>query len=176
MFLLDVSTLLLASCGGRPATSAYTFLAWTPLHTRYVESLLEGGTYQWWVTVKNSNLQAICTSQVCTFTKPEAVVPTQPPGLNLFWNQNGPTSQQASCGQLDLSVSTSLTGMIKVVYNTTNSTPVGSYPHIIIGNGPGTGSGSLSGLGGYVGTVNWSFAVVIGDYFFDSNSYSFTCP
>jgi len=269
-----------------PSTAASNFLAWTPLHTRYVESFYEGGTYQWWVTVKDGNVHDICTSQVFTFTKPETVVPTQPSGSStgLFWNQNGPTGSQSSCGSLgfsvktsnptggmikliyssktvpdgnvdphivignsgaqsgsgslslsdngqtiywrfaiydgvythdsniyhftcpnpgsgggddggaqfwdqsgptgaqascdslNFSVSTSLSGMIKLVYNTSNSTPTGSDPHIVIGNGPGSGSGSLVDLKGYSGPVNWNFAVYNGEYLFDSSPKSFTCP
>jgi hypothetical protein len=163
-----------------PSTPAVTFLAWTPLHIRYIESFLAGGTYQWWVTVKNGNLQDICSSQVFTFTKPEIVAPTQLPGSNsgLFWNHNGPTGQQSSCGSLYFSVNTNnpMNGMIKVVYST-NSTPDGNAdPHIVIGNsGALSGSGNLS-LPNNGQTVNWRFAIFNGTYTYDSSIFSFTCP
>ncbi len=163
-----------------PSTPAVSLLAWTPTHTRYIESLIEGGTYQWWVTVKNSNIQDICTSQIFTFTKPETVAPTQPPGsgAGLFWNQNGPTGQQASCGSLSFSVNTNnpTNGMVKVVYSQ-NSVPDGNVdPHIVLGNvGTTAYNGTLS-LPANGQTVFWRFAIFDGAYTYDSGIYNFTCP
>jgi hypothetical protein len=160
-----------------PYTPAYSFLAWSPLHTRYVESFAAGGTYQWWVTVKDRNNNDICTSQAFNFTKPETVEPTQSNGL--FHDQNGPTGSVSSCGSLYFSVKTygPSDGTIKVIYSTARSSPDGnSDPHIVIGNaGDTSGSGSMT-LPNDGSKVYWRFAVYNGTYKYDTQTYSFTCP
>jgi hypothetical protein len=52
-----------------PSTLAVTFLALTPSHRRYMESLAEKGIYHWYVTAKNEKLGDLCTSPTFTFTK-----------------------------------------------------------------------------------------------------------
>ena len=166
-----------------PATDAFSFIAWTPLHTRWIESLYFGGTYQWWVTVKDSALQDICTSPAFTFTKPDTWPATKTPvpgsgGNGLFWNQNGPTGLQSSCDSLYFSVSTNspANSMVKVIYSIEKSVPDGNVdPHIVIGTGAGNFGGSLS-LPNNGETVYWRFAAYNGTYTHDSNIYSFSCP
>ncbi|MBN2387461.1 MAG: FecR domain-containing protein [Anaerolineales bacterium] len=169
-----------------PNTPQVTFLAWTPSHLRYMESFPDGGTYSWTITVKDQQLRDICTTEPFTFTKPQSTLPIQPPaatsdpgtGGAAFWNQQGPGGLQTSCNSLYFSVSTSLSGMIKVIYSKTNSSPDGnSDPHHIIGNGPGTGAGSFD-FSGYSGqTIYYRFAVISGGtYTHDGPVFSFTCP
>ncbi len=164
----------------RPPTGGdVTFLAWKPPYTRYVESFIEGGTYQWWVTVKNSNMQVICSSQVFTFTKPKTVLTTPTAAGELFWERQGPSGTQTSCASLHFSVKSSnpTGGMIKVVYSP-NNVPEGSIdPNIVIGAaGTFSGSGDLT-LPNKGQTKYWRFAIYKdGVYTLNSQIFNFTCP
>lgn len=161
-----------------PSTPVSNFLAWTPSHVRFVESFVEAGTYQWWVTVKDHNLQDICTSPIFTFSKADTswVVPPSPepgqPGAQ-FWGQTGPTGSQPTCGG-SFSVNTSLSGTIKLVY--ADNPGFTDFSYVAIGSGPGSGSTSTT-FPAYAGkTVYWRFAVVGGSWVNDSYVGSFTCP
>lgn len=174
-----------------PNTPAVSFLAWTPSHTRYMESFPDSGAYQWTITVKDADIQDICTAGPFTFTKSAgAPLPTVKPGDpqapptgstpgsgDLFWDRMGPGGAQTSCSSLYFGVSTSVNGMIKVIY-TNGGTPDGyNHPHAVIGNGPGSGSGTLD-FSGYPGqTIYYRFGVYNGGvYTHDGSVFSFTCP
>jgi hypothetical protein len=165
-----------------PTGSVDDFTAWTPNRTDYFEAFPEAGAYQWWVTVKDRNIQDICTSEVFTFTKPVTVIPTKPSGGGdetgspAFWGQSGPKGEQDTCGSLDFSVSTSLAGTIKVVYGPDPSALLSPQTYDVMGEGPGPGSieHDFSTFGGQ--TVYYIFAVNNDGYIFDTTYYSFTCP
>lgn len=170
-----------------PSSPANTFLAWEPHHVRYVESFPEGGTYRWWITVKDSNLNELCTSQSFTFSKEDTsyLYPTAPAGGDSgggggggsFWGQYGPTGAQSSCVTLNFGVSTSVEGTIKLVFSYTNPTPDGNVDdHFAIGSGPGSGSLSTNNFKTHSGPVYYRYAVYNGTYVQDSAMYSFSCP
>ncbi len=166
-----------------PKTVAVTFLAMTPQHRRYMESLPAAGTYQWWVTAKDEQLHDLCTSPKFSFTKGKTFVPSSTPsgsGGDLFWGQNGPTGAQSTCGGLSFSVNSSNpnNAMVKVIFSITNLVPDGnSDPHEILNHGSGTlysGTFDFSGKAGK--TVYWRFALYDGSYTHDTKIYSFSCP
>jgi hypothetical protein len=130
-----------------PSSPAFTFLAWKPIHTRYIESFTAGGTYKWWVTVKDQHVKDICTSQVFTFTKPETVLPTRSPssgeggnGTDLFWNRNVSLS---GC-TVSASADTSYDGGVKKLALSTNSSPSPEHYMVLSSLGGTTYGGSTS--------------------------------
>ncbi len=168
-----------------PHAQAIDFINWEPQHRRYMESLKPGGTYQWWITVKDKQIQDVCTSGTFTFTKPETILPTQPPpdggnGSGLFWGQNGPSGLQSTCQALTFSVSSSNPsgGMVKVIYSLTSSSPDGnSEPHEILSKISDTTYSGTFSFAEYSGkTIYWRFAIFDGAYTHDTYSYSFSCP
>jgi hypothetical protein len=167
-----------------PSTPAVSLLAWTPSLIRFVEAFVEGGTYQWWVTVKAPDLHDICTSQVFTFTKPVFILPTTPPddgggGGSLFWNRSGPGGAQGSCSALGFSVSSSnpTGGVVKVVYSTNPGPDGNSDPHLVLDNYSGSSYGTVADLSGYSGKmIYWRFAIFDGAYTQDGSVFSFSCP
>ena len=168
-----------------PSGSLLNFDTSAPSDVRFIESFQEGGTYQWWVTVKN-DLGTICTSQTFSFTKPETIptlTPTSAPGEEsgnpLFWGRSGPKGKQDSCSELKFSVTTSLTGTIMVMYSQINTSPNGNDSDAELGPGPGTGNGTISFYGNTSGesVYYWRFAVYGNDgvYTYDSKVYTFSC-
>ncbi|HTX93139.1 MAG TPA: FecR family protein [Anaerolineales bacterium] len=133
-----------------PKTPAYTFLAWTPIHTRFVESFTAGGTYQWWVTVKDKSLKDICTSGKFAFTKPETIIPTKTPSSDdgggaesgdLFWNRNVSIS---GC-TVSASADTSYDGGVKKFTISTSPVPPTS-PYVVLSSLGGTTYGASVSL------------------------------
>ena len=131
-----------------PSSPAFTFLALKPSHTRYVESFTAGGTYKWWVTVKNQKGQDICTSQVFTFTKPVTLIPTQTSssgeggnGTDLFWNRNVSLS---GC-TVSASADTSYSGGVKKFTLSTDSNPP-TTPYVVLSSLGGTTYGASESL------------------------------
>jgi hypothetical protein len=167
-----------------PSTPAVSLLAWTPSLIRYVEAFAEGGTYQWWVTVKGPDLSDICTSQVFTFTKLVFILPTPRPDDNggggaLFWNRSGPGGAQSTCSALGFSVSTSnpTGGIVKVIYSTNSGPDGNSDPHLVLENYSGSSYGTVADFSGYSGqTIYWRFAIFDGAYTHDGSVFSFSCP
>jgi uncharacterized membrane protein YgcG len=58
-----------------PSEQVITFETETTNSTRYIESFLAGGTYNWKVTAFDSNDLVICTTEPFTFEKPAYVPP-----------------------------------------------------------------------------------------------------
>jgi hypothetical protein len=93
----------------QPNGYASTVLAWTPSLSQYIEAFADAGTYQWKVTVKNADIQDICTAGPFTFTKPQSVVPTPVPTVvvpttpkpgntdTTFSNISGPGNSSSNC-------------------------------------------------------------------------------
>ncbi|MCS7010863.1 MAG: FecR family protein [Anaerolineales bacterium] len=151
-------------------------------HTRYMESLPMAGQHTWWVTVLDSSLREICSSQHFTFTKPQTkptAGPTKPGNVNAFWGQIGPSGAQASCASLNFQVSTSLSGSIRLIYSYSNPNPTGyDSPHEVMGHGPGTAFINLTCFeADDPDIVYYRFAVYQnGQYIHDPMIYSFSCP
>ena len=159
-----------------------SLIAMTPYHLRYMGSLPEGGTYEWWITVKNSSLNVICNSGHFTFTKPQTTLPTATPGgeTGTFWDQSGPTGNIGTC-VVSFSVRTNAPdgAMVKVIYSYDGVPDGYSDPHYIL---------SYQGDSRYATTVEldclpegktvfWRFAIYHGGtYTHDANVYSFVSP
>ncbi len=150
---------------------------------RYMDALTQGGTYEWWVTVKNSNLNEICSSEHFTFTKPRGTMPTSTPGGGgnvTFWNQIGPTGNIAVCTAF-FSVETNAPGggIVKVIFST-DPVPDGyTDPHRILSHNGGTNYSANICLDGMAAgtTIYWRFAIYQdGVYTHDENIYSFVSP
>jgi hypothetical protein len=160
-----------------PSTGVSNFLAWTPSHLRFVESFTQAGTYQWWVTVKNQELQDICTSAVFTFSKPDTSYLIPPPpegGGGQFSGQTGPMGAQASCSALHFGVTTSLSGTIKLIYAT--DAGFSDQGYWAIGEGPGTASVTKDFSSCTGKTIYWRYAIYNGGWIYDSYVGSFSCP
>ncbi len=152
-------------------------------HTRYMDALTPGGQYEWWVTVKNSNMENVCYSEHFTFTKPASFSPTStpPPNPNLmFWNRQGPTGNINECQKLfSVDVNAPHDSIVKVIFST-DPIPNGDQdPHHVLSNVGGTkyqANVCLDGIGAGV-TIYWRFAIYKnGVYIHDDNIYSFTSP
>ncbi len=158
-------------------------------HVQKLDLLVKAGTYEWWVTAKNNNLDMLCSSNTFTFTKAAFSNPTKtatatlpPGGVDLFWDRVGPTGTIASC-DLYFSVNTNPPqgGMVKVVLSS-NPIPDGnSDPHVVMGNSVDTkytAGFKLGDLGNFAaGTlVYWRFAIFSSGYTHDSTIYSFVSP
>ncbi len=157
-----------------------SMIAWTPYHLRYMGSLPEGGTYEWWITVKDGNLNMLCTSAHFTFTKPQATVPTQGSSEGTFWNQSGPTGNIAGCNAtFSVDTNAPASAMVKVIYSE-NPVPNGyTDPHYILSHLGGTQYGANVTFDGFPAgkTVYWRFAIIDGGvYTHDANVYSFVSP
>jgi hypothetical protein len=165
-----------------PSTPASNFLAWTPSHLRYVESFVEGGTYKWWVTVKNQDLQDVCTSAAFTFTKPTTVLPTPKPssgggggGGDLFWNR----SVSLSGCSVYASADTSYAGGVKKVTLSKSPNPP-ETPYIALSGMGGSMYGASFDLRDLVSsapagtTLYWRFEIFDGSYKLDAYVGSLT--
>jgi hypothetical protein len=158
-----------------------SMIAWTPYHLRYMGSLPEGGTYEWWVTVKDGNLNPICSSVHFTFTKPQATLPEVTPGeTGEFWNQSGPIGNIAGCNAtFSVDTNAPASAMVKVIYSE-NPVPNGYIdPHYILSHQGGTQYSTSVTFDGFPAgkTVYWRFAIIDGGvYTHDTNIYSFVSP
>ncbi|GEM_PF-507402 len=170
----------------QPNGSMFSLPEFGTSHVRYMDALTQGGTYEWWVSIRDSNLSEICSSEHFTFTKPASLAPTATPsseggnGTILFWNQVGPTGNISDCEQF-FSVDTNApTGaMVKVIFSE-NPVPDGySDPHYILAPSGGTkysASICLDGLAAGT-TIYWRFAIYDdGVYTHDASIYSFVSP
>lgn len=165
-----------------PNNITTSLIAWTPSHLRYMGSLPQGGTYEWWITVKDGNLNEVCSSGHFTFTKPQATLPTATPdgGIGIFWNQSGPTGNIAGCNaSFSVDTNAPASAMVKVIFSD-NPVPDGySDPHYILGHQGGTKYSANVELNGLPSgtTVYWRFAIIDGGvYTHDANIYSFVSP
>ncbi len=171
-----------------PSTPASTFLAWEPSHLRYVESFTEGGTYQWWVTVKDQNLNEICTSGIFTFTKPTTIYPTpsQKPGDDtspqngLYWGHNVSLS---GCSVSASAYTAYGSGVKKFVLSTSPIPPTTPYVTLSDYGGGLWGTNVDVCTWGNVPagtTIYWRFEIYDGEYLVDSTIGSFVtsqdCP
>lgn len=169
-----------------PDGSLLSLVEFGTSHIRYMDALTQGGTYEWWVTVKDGSLNEICSSEHFTFTKPRNLVPTPTPtpggggGTVTFWNQAGPTGNIAAC-TYSFSVETNAPAgaMVKVIFSD-NPVPDGyADPHYVLSYSGGTkysASICLDGIAAGV-TIYWRFAIYNdGVYIHDNNIYSFISP
>lgn len=154
-------------------------------HVLSLNSLPLGGVYEWWVTVKNSNLGDVCSSEHFSFVKPPALLPTVTPtpgGTVTFWNQTGPTGGIGSC-LLSFAVETDApaNSMVKVVFSR-NAVPNGNVdPHVVMTPSGGRKFSTAFNLhdAGAVEpgvVIYWRFAIYNGAYIHDGNIYSFVSP
>jgi hypothetical protein len=163
-----------------PRGGTDSLIAFTPYHLRYMGSLAEGGTYEWWVTVKNSSLNVICNSEHFTFTKAKSTIPPPVPGgTGSFSNRSGPTGSISGCN-VSFAVDTQPPSgaMVKVIYSY-DSVPDGySDPHYILSHQGGSRYGTSVSLSVPAGkTVYWRFAIINGGtYFHDEDIFSFVSP
>lgn len=161
-----------------PGGSTASLIAMTPYHLRYMGSLPEGGEYEWWITVKNSSLNVICTSGHFTFTKPQSTIPT-PGGDITFSNRSGPTGNISTCN-VYFSVETNPPdgAMVKVIFST-DPVPDGySDPHYILSHQGGSQYAAGVSLDGMPEgkTIYWRFAIYDGAYTHDATIFSFVSP
>jgi hypothetical protein len=165
-----------------PNGTVASFVETGTSHTRFMDSLTQGGTYVWWVTVKDGSLTEVCSSERFTFSKPAVTVPTDTPGVSTFWNQSGPTGNISSC-LLAFSVDTNApaSAMVKLIFSS-NPVPDGNIDaHVVMTSGGGTKYSTgfkLDDFGSVPSgtTIYWRFAVYDGAYTHDSNVYSFVSP
>lgn len=173
-----------------PSTPVSNFIAWDPSHTRSVESFSEGGTYQWWVTVKDANINDICTSEVFTFTKPATsyAIATPKPGggdtggtpSGLYWGHNVSIS---GCTVYASAYTAYAGGVKKFVLSTSPVPPTDPYTTLTDqGSGLYGTSVEVCAWGAVPAntTIYWRFEIYDNGYIVDSTIGSFVtgaaCP